>query len=89
MLLMSWVVELRLGLLITGVRRAINMLRDVVVSLDKCEKQSKKMWLRIILDQHISLILVKLIAKMQTGEHLGSRIFSAKHFRIIVEAKYK
>lgn len=86
---MSWVVELRLGLLITGVRRTINMLRDIVVSLDKCEKQSKKMWLRIILDQHISSSLVRLIAKMQTREHLGSRIFSSKHLRIIVEIKYK
>lgn len=47
------------------------MLRDIVVSLEKCEKWSEKMWLHIVLHQHISSILVKLITKIQAGEHLA------------------
>lgn len=67
---MSWVVELRSGSLITTVGKTINMLWDIVVSLDKCEKWSEKLLLNIILDQHISSFLLKIIAKMQAGEHL-------------------
>lgn len=67
---MSWVVELRSGSLITIVGKTINMLWDIVESLDKCEKWSEKLFLNIILEQHISLFLLKIIAKMQAGEHL-------------------
>lgn len=84
---MSWVVELRSGSLITTVGKTINMLWDIVVSLDKCEKWSEKLLLNIILDQHISSFLLKIIAKMQAGNTWWSRFFFCKESGILVDLR--